>query len=702
MERRRLLNAGAGLAVTAWAAPFTTAEAAPNPTSAPASLPEPASEPAPGSAAGAAGRCSGPQTTPYGVASYTAAIVGATVLGDYAYVVARGQNPPLVGQIDLRTRRLVRTVRLDRGDGGWATTVSGGHVYIGTYPYSDLYRLDPATGATTRIGTLGPTGSFVWCLTTAPDGAVYAGTYPRGEVWEYRPDTGVLRNLGRAMAGEQYVRGIAADETYVYGATLPHGHVVAYDRATGARLGTLTPEPYGGASALLAHDGRVIGSLGRTVVDLAQDGSDPHVLPIPAAERLVDAMATTPDGTLYCVGRPTGTVYRRDGDRLVPVATPASGDEHRALLPLPGGAGGTLLGAAGSGRLWWLDLATGAADLLELIDIGLSGPDPVQSIARDAHPIGAAVHVGGHYSLTTHDPERGTARRIRIPGEPKAMRVVDGLVYAAMYPSTEVLEIEPRFGRIRSLGFVLHDQQRPTDLAHAPDDNLLLLASAPPAGGLAGALTLVDRRARTLTVHRGVIPDQSVMSVALDDRRGHRIAYLAGDTWGGGSVPPARPSATVAAFDLRSRRVLWEHAPIEGYASLQHIEVLGGVLYGVYKRAAGVWFAMDLDTKQILATGQLPSYGELSVHFGHVFAAVFGGAVYRIGPGLTEAEQAAGGLGNGWYNPPQLAWERTSWHAWGMSSRDLARLRLDPSCPMVDQSPVKKPVEAILKALLAN
>lgn len=118
--------------------------------------------------------CSGPPLSTYGVASLTAAIVGMTTLGDRAYVVARGQNPPLLGEIDLTSRTLTRTVRLGRGEGGWAATVSGGQVYLGTYPFPDIYRFDPATGEVKLIGTVGPSGGFVWCLTTAPDGTVYS------------------------------------------------------------------------------------------------------------------------------------------------------------------------------------------------------------------------------------------------------------------------------------------------------------------------------------------------------------------------------------------------------------------------------------------------------------------------------------------------------------------------------------------------
>ncbi|MGW7364265.1 hypothetical protein ACWGI8_12750 [Streptomyces sp. NPDC054841] len=699
MERRRLLHAGAGL-VVASVAGQTVAPVAAHADTAGTTPTSSTTGTGTGTAsrAGTSGtgdHCSGPAVSTYGIATYTAAIVGLTVLDDRAYVVARGQNPPLLGEIDLAAKKLTRTVRLPRGEGGWASTVSGGQVYVGTYPFPDIYRFDPATGSVSLIGTVGPTGGFVWCLTTAPDGTVYAGTYPRGEVWEYSPKTGVLRNLGVARPGEQYVRAIAADERFVYAGTLPQGHIVAYDRTTGVKQ-SITPAPYGGAACLLARGGRVIGGFGRSVVDIAPDGSDAQVIAIPATERLVDAIATTSDGTVYCIGRPTGTVYRRDGGTLVPVAAPTPADEHRGLFPLKDG---TLLGGAGSGRLWWLDLADNTSDILELIDTGMSGPDPVQSMTYGSR---GTVHVGGHFSITTHRPEAGTSRRIPVSGEPKQLRMAGGRVYAALYPSTEVLELEPDRGRVRSLGFVDNEQQRPTDMAHVREEDLLLVSTAPPAGRLKGALTLVDRSRRRLSVYPDVIVDQSVMSLALDDRHGCRIAYLAGDTWGGGSVTPARPSATIVAFDLRRRKVLWEFAPIEGYASLQHIEVHDGVLYGVYKRLAGTWFAMDLESRTVLHTGKLPSYGELSVHRGEVFASVFGGSVYRIGPGLAEAEPLLTGLGDGWYNPPQLAWERLSWHAWGVSGRDLARFRLDPDCLSPERARISAPDEAILESLLAN
>ncbi|GAA2769396.1 hypothetical protein [Nonomuraea dietziae] len=94
-----------------------------------------------------AATCDAPAITRYGPASLTSALVGATVHEGRAYIVGRGQKPTLLSEIDLATRKVIRNVRLPgESEGGWATTVSRGRIYIGTYPSPDLYSFDPATG----------------------------------------------------------------------------------------------------------------------------------------------------------------------------------------------------------------------------------------------------------------------------------------------------------------------------------------------------------------------------------------------------------------------------------------------------------------------------------------------------------------------------------------------------------------------------
>jgi len=333
---------------------------------------------------------------------------------------------------------------------------------------------------------------------------------------------------------------------------------------------------------------------------------------------------------------------------------------------------GTLLGSTGSGALWWLDVGTGEFELLDLVDAGFTpAPDKPQSIITgDPH-----LYVGGHWVVTEHAIDTGATRRIRVAGEAKTLTWVQGELYSALYPSTEVVRINPRTKEVHSFGPIGHEQIRPWQAAYDAKSKLLAIASAPGTGKLTGALTLLDIRTGELDVHYGVLPDQSVMTVAVVDG----IAYLGGDVVGGGGITPIRTSAAIAAFDLCRRELLWTVEPLAGERSLQSVAVHDGVLYGVLKRTSGAWFTYDLRTRAVVrGANKLSGYGQIHTDRTGVYCETnFGGNLYQLGPGLSTAKLLVNKLGDGWYTVPQLTPVRGARHSvWGLSDRDLVQLPL--------------------------
>ncbi|HUR05970.1 MAG TPA: hypothetical protein VM347_25715 [Nonomuraea sp.] len=620
--------------------------------------------------------CDSPGVETFGPASVTGAIVGAVVHEGHAYVVERGPKPPILAEIDLATRKVVRSVTLPDGpaageaEGGWATAVSGGKIYVGTYPVPDLYSFDPATGEVKRLHSFGKNGGFVWSLTAAPDGTLYAGTYPDGKVWEYVPSTGAVRDFGVLAPGERYVRAVAADADHVYAGLLDKAQLVSIDRATGTVTHLATgPTGFG---AVAEHGDRVLAASGGTLIDVRKDGTDARQPAL--AEGSLDMLTVAADGTVYTTTRPDGAVYRyRPGDAtLTKIAEPPSpGDETRRLELLDDN---TLFGVSGSGGMWWLDLRTGKSEFVDLIDAGLpAGPERPQSMLLVPN---RALYIGGHFSMEVRDLRTGDKRRFRLPGEPKDLVRRGNKIYAAMYPSGQILSIDIRTDQVRGLGYLGHDQQRPWDIEYDPLTDKLLVASAPLGAKLSGALSVVDPDTGKMDVYVDVIPGQSLMSLSL----GHGVVYLGGDVLGGGGTPPVKTSASVAAFDLRTRKVLWQVDPVANFRTFQDIKVHGGLLYGVYKRDSGTWIALDLATKKVVRQGKLSGYGELTVHRGKVFVSTFfgGGNAYELG---TSEKLLATGLGDEWYTNPQLHFEPGSWQAWALVGRNLAKIRLNPACP---------------------
>ncbi|ACQ80867.1 hypothetical protein Bcav_2622 [Beutenbergia cavernae DSM 12333] len=604
----------------------------------------------------------------FGPASLSAAIVGMATDGVTAWFVTRGQTPPKVVTFDIGTREVTDVVPLERGDGAWACTLSGGKVYIGTYSFGDVVEYDPATRVATTLGTIGPVGTIVFQATTAPDGVVYLGTYPRGEVWSFDPATRELRNLGKAHPGSQYARLLVADETYVYAGTIP-GRVMRIDRVSGERVDIL---PAGttlstGLGALAVADGKVYAAVGDGVIEIDRDGTGFVDLPAPD-QYLVDSLAIGPDGTLTAFGRRTGDVLQRQGDAMVVVGTGPEGDEGRGLHVLPDG---TILGACGSGLVYTLDPATGALEVSDLVDAPeAAGPELLQSLSLG--PDGT-VCAGGHFSITVHEPRRGTSRRHHVAGEPKDMIPWRDGVIAALYPSTELIHLDTARGSIRSFGRILHDQQRPWSVVRDPRSGLVLVASAPGTGALQGALTILDPVSGSMDVRTDVLPDQGLTSIALDGA----YAYVAGDTWGGGGITPTQPTSQVAVVDLSTMEVVDRIAPAPNHPSIQSIAVLDGVLYLSYKRVSGNWVAWDLAAESVLASGQLTGYGVMTSHRGRVYAgANHGDTLYRVGPGLEVPEVLYPEIGTNWYTVPRLVPSGRGATAWTAIQRDLAYVDL--------------------------
>lgn len=614
----------------------------------------------------------------FGIASPGTSMDGFRRVGDLGYFVTRSSTPTLIGEFDIAARRVTRYFEVPSGLGAWGITASGGYVFIGMYANGAVHRFDPSDGTFTTIGRLG-SSTYVWDLTTAPDGAVFAATYPDGRVWRIDPGSGAVTDLGAPVPGSSYARSIAADETTVVVAVnTPGGHIVAIDRATGGYL-DITPEQTGtgvGYSPLRMGNGRVFANGGGYLIDMLPDGTDVRYIPRPTDQRSTDHIGAQPDGTVYISVLPAGTVYRyRTGDtELSEIATPLAGDGTRALLQLDES---TLFGATWSGSVWYLDLPSGAVDVVELTEAGMAvSAQRPQSMAADADNTGdVRVFVGGSSRLHIHRPWSGKVERVLVSGEPKTMSVLNGKLYAAVYPSTEVIEIDPAKGSVRSFGNIKNDQYRPSRMDYDRTTRMFAIGSGPRFDLFTGALTLLDPRVGKLEVYLDVLPEQAIRGVAVEDG----VAYVAGDVYGEGGVRGPATNPSLAAFDIATRKVLWRADPMPGHGSIWSIGVVDGVIYGVLSRVYGAWFAFDVASQTVVRSGTLSGHGRVFVHNGNAFATVYGGGnIYHLGPNVAQPRLLVEGLGDLWYGGPDFAPELGTWQGWGISGGDLARIDVNP------------------------
>jgi sugar lactone lactonase YvrE len=628
----------------------------------------------------------GPKVLDLGPASLVTSTMVGEQVGDRIYAASNGVTPVLVGAYDPAKRRVTKTYKLPTGTGAWAMAHVGTDLYVGVYGPAHLYKIDTVRGTVRKVAEL---GTWIWSLTASPDGKLFAGTYPRGEVWRYDPKTGEADNLGRVVPGQQYVRSIAATRTTIYAGVGTDAHLVAIDRRTGRKT-NLLPSKYSGrtfvAALSLSRDGRTLatsltpkGTL--LVFRLGADGlASGEPIEVQArGETFSSAVQVGPDGDIYFGTRPTGNLYRyRPATRkLTKLGSPYPGATFYRIFPgtAPDPDGQNVIRAEVETGVVEYDPASKTFSTSDLAEAGLvPGPELPMAIAVTD----SKVLVSGKHGMQVHDTSTGASHRVPMPGEAKAITPVgdpkDPVVYLSAYTQARLLRWNVHSTAPELLGLIGHQQTRPTDAWYEPKHDALLIGTEPDYGQMNGALTVRELGSGEMKTYRGLIPDQTVRSVVSDGD----VAYLGGATRNGLGTRATADRATLVAFDLRTRKVLWRAEPPAGVTSLTDLAVFRGLVYAVTDGGSLVVFDPRRG-KVISFTHPGANRGTLVEAGGRLYA-TDGDRVYRIDPrdsGAPRTTTIADGLRAQWYGAsPLLAACPDGRCVYVLKVRNLVRIRL--------------------------
>lgn len=603
------------------------------------------------------------EVTVLGPASVTSALGNGEFVGGVLYAGTRGLSPNVVGAYDLARDTVTGHTDIPTGIGVWAMCAVGTDVYIGTHGRSDLYRLDTLTGALSKVGAY--SHPYIWSMASSPDGKVYLAISEPGRVVEYDPATGTSRDLGVIVEGEAYARSIAADATTVYAGIGAHAHLIAIDRATGAKRDILPAELAARdfVASLTISDTHLAGGIssnGEVLVMSKSDPSDFRVLT--TGEKYIPSVLLH-DDHVYFTGRPTGTLYRcrLDGGEVetLGVALPEAAT-HRLLAHE-----GRVYGVQ-DGAVFVYDPADGSLDYVNLVQRGFrAAPEQPMSVHSD----GRRVYVGGKGGADIHDLKAGTSTRLGIPGEPKIALTVRDVTYLGVY--TQGLLYAHRAGEPSAtlLAKAGNQQDRPRDLAHDALTGLIAMTTQPEPGQLNGALSLYSLRTGKLDTYRPVVERQSLYAVTC--RAG--VAYLGTNIQEGLGLPPVTTTARLAAFDLRARKLMWQIEPVPGAKVIRGLAHTPLAVYGVTD--TGILFEYDLLRRKVTRTVKVGAKGSDLHVSGLVAYTTDGDAIYKIDLVTFAVKTIASGLAGEWFGgEPKLALDPSRRALYGVRGRDLVRI----------------------------
>jgi hypothetical protein len=598
------------------------------------------------------------ETTNLGPTNYQSRVQAATTVGETVYAVTFRQEPPYLVAYDPSTRRVTETHEIPIEEdvdspGSWTlTALDDRYLYTMLRDPTELLRFDRRTESFERLRTLPDS----WCRAMdSRDGTVYFSTIREPCLYAYEHAADELSDLGRVHPTERYTHDLHVSEDAVYVGGGTSAHLTAVDRESGEHRDLLPPALEGESaiqSVTEAADGRlVIGtspSMRLAVLDPDRPGEATVVRPdLDYSGGAITSLFVDGGTAYFTTTDPSYAIWAYElGTTEVTKAAAPIGHPTRDIFERDGELLG--VGSGGYSAVWTLDPATGETTRTLLGEVGLPrGAGNVQSLQA----IGRTVYAGGSRVTAIHDVDAGECDIVTSPGEPKVMRVVDGVMYQAVYGGAGIARYDPDVGEVETLAWIGDDQNRPRGMHYHEPTGYLLVGTRPDYGFHGGAVSAFDPETDELvSVDRNVVQDHSIQSVTSIGE----TVYLGTEITGGGGTDPIAESARIAAWDPVDREVQWEATPFEGTGSIKGLTACEGILYGQSWEEG--FFGFDPEAREVVVRREIKAGGSQQAHDGVVFG-VNADQLFAYDPGSRRLEVLLDGLGGeeAWHNYPQLA-----------------------------------------------
>jgi len=530
-----------------------------------------------------------------------------------AYLFSDGE-PVSFNVIDLRTGALLDTHEMAPYSVASAIDVAAdGTVYLSVRTPNDgtLWSYDPAAGELTRIAT-GVAGEQMLRTIDVDGTTLYGTTFPNAELYALDLSTGELTEYGRVAERGDYTWGLEADGGEVWvGAGTP-AQLYDVDPASGTVTPLALPDGVAARGEFIQRI-ETHGDL-RVVSHRAVDGATVTVMDRSASavdnifvNGLWNSTEASADGTFYYLdagNRVQGYDVAARTSRPLTLAPEVEGltaGTSRLFLVELGTAefpGRTVVGVRPDGQTWRQNIETGHGDVLAAPAVG--SPVTTMSIGEGGD---GQIYVGAYLSpgvMARVDPATGAVEQLDGPEQADAIAAHEDLTVIGSYPEAvlhaaragEPWEWGVNPAHVLTLGRAATGQDRPRSLVSAGD--VVAAGTIANYGELGGALTLFDPVTGEHTLHRDVVEDQSIASLAYSDG----VVYAGTSIHGGLSSVPTQSTAEVFTWDVATDSLV-ASVPVDG-ATVIHALVTDGVGRVFGMTDTGVLFEYDTDSHEVV------------------------------------------------------------------------------------------------------
>lgn len=561
--------------------------------------------------------------TDHGVANSSINLTGRSVIDTWddgtnvSYLFNSG-HPVTLNVLDMDTHEVLDRQELSDYSSFAAQVLNeeDGMLYFSVRSPNDgsLFRYDPAAQEVTQLAT-DVVGEEMLRSLIVLDGVIYGSTFPNAKVFSYDIATGEIHDYGTVEESSTYAWGFEEVDGNLWVGTGTTPRLREVDPQTGEITDIELPSHMTGEDKQYIHDiirrddlvfirSSPSGSQNLAIYDLEADDwccTDTELMGTWTLDSYDDKF-------YYIVGtevRGYDLQTREDfsiGWNESNLAGEQSGSGGMRLVELddPDYPGETLMGIRSDGILWHYNLQNQTGQMTEL---------PIQGAPATTQSIGVGpdgnVYVGAHLSAglmgrVLHDT--GEVEHLEGPQQGDEIATVSDQLVVGTYQDagfhagdmTQDWEWGTNPQHLFSIGPDA-DQERVTDIIEAGD--LAAAGTVPGRNTLGGTMVLFDVAGGEPEVHRHIVPDHTVTTLAYQDG----LIYGGTSVHGGHGEDPADGSAQLFIWDIEAQERL-DSIVIEEGSQIIHSLTFDdtGQLWGMTN--TGTVFEFDPDSHQIETT----------------------------------------------------------------------------------------------------
>lgn len=527
------------------------------------------------------------------------------------YFVTNGK-PGIFFVLDGETGEIKFSEEIPNTTATWAMTIgTDKNVYFSGTEDGILYRYLPLEQRVEKLG-YNSADNWSWDL-EAIEGKIYGATFHAetyGKVYEYDIAAGKFRNYGAVEEGQQYVRGIAVDDKYIYAGLGTTIRLYKIDRVTGEK--TEIPIPgYSGETGTVAdvwiYNGKLfvsVSTINMVVLDMETGKID--------AEFQYSNMISEPDPD-----DPNVVYYKYLNQFYKYDMSAKKSTEIELPSPLPD--------TTRVKDMAWIEMKSGKkagqtvlAMVTQYGEYILIDPDDqwvsFVNLQLDAQPVNiqsmetgfdGRIYLGGYQrGMSIYNPFTDEIEiNISSFPQPEGIGFLNGFVYYGTYVGAVMYRYDPSEpldpnGNPKPV-FDIEHQDRP--FAITSGDNKLFVGTVPDYGYLGGALAVYDAKTDTWTQynHDEVVKNQSIISLAYKDG----LLYGGTSVWGGLGIEPSEDEAKIFVWDVEKGQKIDEFT-LDGLDIDEKPRMIGAIKFGpdglLWGIVDGTIFALNVETKEIV------------------------------------------------------------------------------------------------------